>query len=312
MKKKFVAAIAAVAALALTGFTACGTNETDYQEKQAQDVYAISAVSSIKLLIAQFSKPTTLPSFNFAVASASLDENNSEEAIDHADKFDEYLGMMDTFFGDEIIQTTAVENEDEDYADYAIKLEITGQHVDGTTANYALYYNESLQLSTIYSGKSKEILGLDGVMNMDSVEFRLRGERTNPADKAESGEIVLRAYPYQDDDDDYIEVKHEYADKVDERDTDYIYSLVENGKTTDKTSLKLPDTEKGERAFTLTFLSDEEKESYLIQKSTAKSGASLSVNYTIGTEVGEFTIVQTDDAYEYTFADNTQLTYYHD
>jgi hypothetical protein len=312
MKRGIRLAIAATLGASLILFGGC-KDTAEGPSEQAANLYAMGAVSTVKLLINQFSNPMAIEGgvapLSYQLVDGEEEPDTQNPLDDYIEKFDAYLDILDSFFGDRAISAVAQDNDDGDYA-YERKLVITGKDYCNETEDYTLYYTEGVQPSQFEEGKTNDIYSLDGIMNMYGLEITVRSERTYQLEEGQtSNKLVFRAYPYQDDTTTYIEMQHEYKTTVVETDKDFVYSVVVDGERVEQSSLKYEQTsanDPSDMRFKLTIQNGSGNENYEVAKQQTDEQVTLAVSYDItdrevGDMSGEFTVYRGDNGYAYSF-----------
>jgi hypothetical protein len=320
MKRGITLALTATLGAALLLFGGC--NETaDEPDEQVRNVYAMGAVSTVKLLINQFSGPMPISnntSGGVMLASYFLAEDDEEEANElenYMEKFDAYLDILDSFFGDRTITANTADNDNADY-NFERRLDITGVDLSGEEESYTLYFTEGVQKSQFDEEKVNEIYSLDGVMCMYGLEITVRSERTYKLEEGQKyKQLAFRAYPYEGDRENYIEMAHDYTNSMTKTDEDFVYSVVVGGSVAETSSFRFERTTVDGTTgsgFTLAIYNGSGSENFEISRQQSDEQVMLTVDYDIidfesGDLSGEFYIVQTSDGYEYSLTDKTAL-----
>ncbi|MDE7464643.1 MAG: hypothetical protein K2M48_06395 [Clostridiales bacterium] len=310
-KKNIVIGIMAAAAMS-TSLCAC-SGSTDRALRTTTDIYAMGAVSTVRLLGSDVSVQAVR---RLAAVSADVSADKTEAAEgdvvkSQIDKFNEYFTAFDSFLGDDVVTSVSEENHDETYADYETKLTIKGKDISNNTVSYVMYFTETVLKSEVEEDKSKSKYSLEGVMIYSGAEYSLVGKREEEIkrDKTEK-ELKIRAYV---DDKNYVEMEHEYTSGEYETETEYVYSVYKDGKLAEKTAVEFETERKDEKVdaeYTLEFRQGDAKGKYKLERETRKGKTHIKVDYDIGGQKGKFTIRETTSAngekqYEYTFSDNS-------
>lgn len=279
----------------------------------AEETYGLGAVTAAKLL----DENITAKSLSFAAPFSKIqsfkEENRNAKA--QAQNFNRYFTAFDCFMGETVVSADAVENTDEAYP-FAIKMTVGGKDFNGNTVSYTMYYTET-PVKEENDGKETETeYLLEGVMLLRDTEYYLTGERTFEAEKGESeNELKIRAYADKNDKSNYIEMEQEISEEnknnKTESETEYVYSVYENGKLVEKTAVEFEIKRKDgkeETSFVLEFLSGGAKGKYEAKREVKNGVVEFEVEYEIDGEKGEFRIRKPADGngkrYEYLFPDN--------
>ncbi len=315
---KTTASAVTCAALAAFALSACSARPVSPDGAlSATDAYGMGAVSAVKLLGSAvpsqaFGKLAAIRDLN-APTDAAPDEKPPEEEVD---KFHEYFTALDCFLTDDIVTTAVQENTDANYA-FATKMTIKGVDMDGKTVEYVMHYTETLEKSKDSDEIEREYT-LIGTMTLDGKDYALNGERSfEQDDKETENELKIRAYADPADKTSYIEMKQETSVEQGENETEYVYSVVTDGKTIEKTSVKFEtETENGktEDELKLKFEQGDAKGSYKLSRETKNGKTQIKVKYDANGKFGEFRITQKtnengETIYEYEFADKSTKKY---
>lgn len=282
----------------------------------AEQVYAMGAVTTASLLSSEFSGGTaataaTALSVQKTVAGTMLRSVSVKSDLQvsfEAEQFHCYFLMLDGIFGDEVVTTSAVQNTDEAYAQYEIKLTVTGMDMNGAAVSHVMYYTETLVKEETEKGESEREYSLVGVMLFGGTEYALRGERTEESEKnEEENELKIRAYPDENDRRNYVQMEQETSSETGEKETEYVYTVVRDGEVAEEISVEFEsETEHGKTQieYELEFISGTREEVYRISHEDGGNG--MKVSYQIGSERGEFHIEKrADGSYLYRFSDGT-------
>lgn len=341
MKKRNLFAGMALTGAALFALAGCG-GSTAKALASAQDVYGMGAVTTVSLLGSEFSGEAVqrLSAVRIMdkrdVADGAQDgaeapaegaeqspaEDAQTEVKTQAERFHEYFNMLDSFLGEDVVTTEAVENPDKEgrYAEYETKLTVTGKDMYGNSVSHLMYYTEKL-VKEEFDGKDSEREAeyrLAGVMVVDGEDYTLRGEREyeEEADETEN-ELKIRAYPDPEDAETYVEMKQEISVEENETEKEYVYSIVRNGELIEETAVEFETERKGgkeEAEYELEFRKGEAKGKYSVERESKNGEVKMKVEYDIDGKKGEFYIRQTENAqgekqYEYKYSDESVLVF---
>ena len=321
MKKGIFVAGMALAGAALFAFAGCDGGGTALSEKE--DLYGLGAVTTVKLLGSEFSGQAVQSLSAVKALSADVTEVSgeagTEEAKSQAEKFNEYFNMLDGFLGDDLVTTKAEKNPDTEgkYAQYEVKLTVTGRDMYGEAVVNVMYYTETLvkEKTDEEEGKSKATYTLEGVMSAEGTDYVLRGEREAEEERDESEqEIKIRAYPDETDLQTYVQMKQEFSVESDETEKEYVYSIVKDGVVLEETAVEFETERKGgkeETEYELEFRQGEAKGKYSVEREQIGDEVTMKVKYDIDGKKGQFRIRRigsgADARYEYKFSDDSVI-----
>ncbi|MDE7464641.1 MAG: hypothetical protein K2M48_06385 [Clostridiales bacterium] len=273
------------------------------------EAYALGAVSTVRLLGSE-----TFDRQSFARECAETKKGDGGDAGVKAQiqKFNEYFGALDSFFGDDTVTTTAVENPDAQYP-YGIKLTIVGNGLDGSSVTYIMYYDETEKSKTDNGGDSKAKYDMEGVMISDGVEYYLDGERsTESKNDKEKSKLKIRAYADRSDKKTYIEMEQQNSEESDESDGEYVYCVYRNGDLVEQTAVKYESKSKDDKEkseYGIEFRQGDAKGKYKVKREVKNGVAEIKVEYDLDDDKGEFKITATaGSGYTYTFEDGSTIT----
>lgn len=307
MKKPIIGTLcAALAMSAAVSLSACGTGEGALSS--ANDVYGMGAVSTARLL------GSAMPAGSLRALGKARSAASGGDLINQAEKFNEYFTALDSFLGDDVVNTETVKNSDENYP-YDFKMTINGKDFDGETVSYVMYYTETLYKTETDDDEVENEYKLTGVMIIDGNDYPLEGERSEESEKDETeSELKIRAYADVNDKTSYVQMNQEFSQETDETETEYVYSIYANGELIEKTKVEF-ETEnkknKTETEYELEFISGEGKGKYSVEREVKDSVTTMKVKYNIDGKSGVFHIREiTDDdgnkKYEYSFSDGSK------
>lgn len=350
MKKTVFAAIALGGIMALSlcacdsgtkgegGFAQAGDDKTVLSGVEtyaglssAESVYAMGAVTTAGYFAAEKTGSVSAVS---AKPLSAVEEGGSA-AKEEAAEFNEYLGMIESFLDEAQLKTTLEQNTDEEFADYEIKLTVTGKDLGGEDVVHVLYYTETFTRTEtkIKEGESetKTSYSLNGVMALGGETYTVRGERKEE-EESEDGEteteseIIIRAYPDASDFKTYVQMAYgsetEEEQGKSEEEHSYVYTIVENGVLQEKTVVKSEtetDDSETQTKYTVLFYGAETgaRSIYSLERETDADGReTLKVFYKIynGTgnapEQGIYRVEKDENGdYVYTFLDGSVKHY---
>lgn len=300
---------------------ACGGSSKANGLTSPNDVYGLGAVSSVKLLGSNVTTKAirTLSAVRgntYEEEKTSNKEDDSEQVVkEQAEKFNEYFTALDSFLGEDIVKTTVEENTDEKYP-YETKMMISGKDINGEEEIYTMYYTETLLEENLEEEDEVEKeYQLVGVMVVEEVDYYLEGERTEEVDLEESEtELKIRAYADISDKTSYIQMEQEHSIEDNETETEYVYSIYEDGQLIEQTAVEFELEKKNnkvETEYALEFRSGSSKGYYIVEREEKENIAKLKVRYNIDGKVGVFHIREIVDEegnkkYEYSYNDGSK------
>ncbi len=315
-KKLFGIALAGATLLSMSG---CGQTNGASALKDAKDIYGMGAVTAVKLLGSEFSGEALarLSTVQALSASASQGEDLTEVKA-NAEKFHQYLNMLDGFFGEEVVSTTISTNSDTGYSEYANKLTITGKDMKGANVVHLMYYNETLRQEEQEEDEVEREFTLEGVLVMNEVNYPMLGSRSEEQEANESeAEIEIRAYLNAEDKGTYVQMKQETSVEAGEVEKEYVYSVYQNNALIEETAVEfeIERRENREKAeYEVEFLTGTARGEYSVKRVTNGTEVGLKVEYLVSGKRGTFTVKELVGAggevsYQYTFADGSTLTF---
>ncbi len=298
-----------------TMLASCGKGDTK-GFLSAQDAYGFGAVSTIKLLGSETSAAALASLSQASEAVSQADTTSSMDVKQHIGKFNEYFTALDSFLNKDVVSTTSETNSDALYSDYQTKLTIKGKDFDGNDTTYVMYYNETFTNQTVDHDDGDEvetIYHLTGVMVVDGKDYHLIGERSEEVDRDEQeNELKIRAYADLSNLSTYVEMQQENSFETDETETEYVYSIYNNGQLIEKTEVEFGienENNSVETEYELEFISGTGRGRYSIERELGVNTNVITVEYVINNNRGKFTIREIETGnekkYEYTFSDGT-------
>lgn len=329
MKKKLLALGTCTALLASVAFAACGSGGANNALK-AEDAYGLGAVSAVKLLGGSLSAKAigTFAAVSAETAADEIQTSAETEIKSQAEKFNEYFTALDSFLGEDLVSTSTTANTDENYP-FETKMTVKGRDFDGDETVYTMYYTETLVKEKTETDKNdgetetEAEYVLEGVMVLNGVDYYLTGERSYEEEKDETeNELEIRAYADKNDKLNYVQMKQETSNEIKnnktENEIEYVYSVYSNGKLVEETAVEFETERKSngkeETEYELEFRKGEAKGEYKVVREAKTDKVEIKVEYKIDGRNGVFRICEkTDDKgnkyYEYTFSDNSTVTY---
>ena len=293
---------------------ACG-NSGGRALATANDIYAMGAVSTVKLLGSNLSSDamrTLTEASVAATADSSVTAGTGDDGVkNQIDKFNEYFAALDSFLGEDVVTSVSQTNTDAEYAEYETKLTITGKDIEGKTVAYTMYFTETFVSEEYDHDETKSEYRLQGVLVYGEQAYNLTGKRSEETERSESeNEIKIRAYI---DDNTYVEMEHEYSVENNETETEYVYSLYRDGILVEKTEVEFETERKGskqETEYSIEFVQGGAKGKYKVERVEKNGEVRMRVTYNLDGKKGEFTIRERLSAngekqYEYTFSDKS-------
>lgn len=311
----FSAAAAIVICLAIVlPITLRGGNLPSNINLSANDVYGIGAVSTAKLLGSNVSSKAVA---RLARSTKNMSTQTESDSIkDNIERFNEYFVALDSFMGEELVSTTTVTNTNVKYP-YETMMTIKGKDVDGSDAQYIMYYTETLVKTEVDEDEQEKGFSLVGIMVIDNVDYYLEGERTEESEKDEQeNELKIRAYLNKDVKDTYIQMEQETSIENNEREIEYVYSVYSNDNLVEQTSVEFETERKGakeEVEYELEFIKGSAKGKYKLEKETVAGITQIKVKYNLDGKQGEFKIREKEvdglKHYEYVFQDGESIEF---
>lgn len=276
----------------------------------AKDAYGLGAVSTAKLLGSNVSAKAMarLSATTKNTAKRTNVSAQNDELKTSLERFNEYFVALDSFLGEELITTTTVKNTNEKYP-YETMMTVKGKDVNGTDVAYVMYYSETVVKSEIDEDEQETEYSLEGIMVIDGVDYYLEGERTEESEKDEQeNELKIKAYLDKNNRETYIQMEQEQSQEDNERELEYVYSVYQEGKLVEKTSVEFETERKGaneEVEYELEFLQGNAKGKYKLEREIKNGTTQIKVKYDIDGKQGEFKIRETvnngEKDYEYIF-----------
>ena len=242
-----VTVIAAALALPIIFMTACGSGNTTTNGKfdslnTTESIYGFSAASAGILISASHGgEAATLAQQKGIAVKTSAAVTEGEVTDPTADpvlsEIDGYMALVDGLLSDGGFKTTVSESDREGYTDMTT---VTYTDISGNSLQYVMYYNEILLPGDNDNdpGETEEEYAIEGVMVVDGTDYAIRGERSVESEKDESESetefrVTLGENRYL-----YVEQGYETETEhgVSEHEQEYSYSLVENGRTTERST----------------------------------------------------------------------------
>lgn len=283
-------------------------------ELSVNEAYSFGALTSARLLSSYVAAPS-LSGVSLARTAVSASSVTDGRVMEQIGRFNEYFSAMECYLGGEVLNTYAVENTDGGvYAEYGVKMTVSGTDFYGNEVIHVMYYTETLIKSENKRDETKEEYALKGVMIVDGADYVLQGKREYEADgKENENELEIRAYS-ADAPDTYVEMKHESSEGKDESECEYVYSIYKGGKLVEETAIEFESEKKGDKeeiSYELEFRSGESKGKYKLEKEVKNGKCEIKAKYEIDGESGTFTINSTSDGgTEYLFSDGTVKKYF--
>jgi len=310
--KKRILAIGAGVALALTVFAGCGKGGESTALTNPNDVYGMGAVSTVKLLGGTASAQA-IRSLSAVKSVAAEPATDASEVKAQAEKFNEYFTALDSFMSEEIVSTLSEPNTDENYP-FETKLTIKSKDFNGKNVENVMYFTETLLGTETEENETESLYALEGVMVVDGADYLLTGERSlEQEDDETENELRIRAYADGNDKTSYVEMEQEHSVENNETETEYVYSVYQNGVLVEQTAVEFETEKKGEREeveYELEFRKGDAKGRYVVERETKNGKTEIKVEYNIDGKQGEFRISENGEKqYEYSFGDDTKLVF---
>lgn len=284
-----------------------GTDGSGVKQLSAEEAYGLGAITTVSLIGSAFGSDSAV-----SLSAAYKGSGTESLAERQAETFHDYFLMLESFMGEGMLQTSAVRNADAQFAEYDVKLTVTGKDLYGNEISHLMYYTETLVHEKSEKGETEAVYALEGVMVTERGNYTLYGEReteieSDGKETEREEEFRMRAYPDASRKDSYVEMRQELSVEEDETEKKYVYSVIDNGTLTEETVLRFEsETKNGKEQvqYRLEFLSGKGKGSYKLEKESADGGSRIRVEYEIDGEGGDFRIAETESGdYVYSFSD---------
>lgn len=309
-----VTVIAAALALPIIFMTACGSGNTTTNGKfgslnTTESIYGFSAASAGILISASHGgEAATLAQQKGIAVKTSAAVTEGEVADPAADpvlsEIDGYMALVDGLLSDGGFKTTVSESDREGYTE---KTTVTYTDISGNSLQYVMYYNEILLPGDDDNdpGETEEEYAIEGVMVVDGTDYAIRGERSieSEADESESEtefRVTLGENKYL-----YVEQGYETETEhgVSEYEQEYSYSLVENGRTTERSTFSY-EVENDETELKMVTTAGGVTNTFYFEREHRKDGEYISLRVGSGKEVKNYLIRVVENAdgsveYEY-------------
>ena len=301
----------AVVATSSIGLTACGKTNTN-DNVDAQDFYAMSVISSVNYFqnISGESQSTPLLFANDAQTSTAPESRPETISQDDVNNIAGYMGM----FQDMLTSNTtsyytngAVDQDDDYYGEYNLKMTLTVPMLGGGEEEFVMYYKE-VNTETEEEIDDNEIeleinTTLQGVIvNGDNV-YDVSGKREYEKEGNET-EISIELTTYsRANSQDYIKIEHEQENN----EMEYNYSIYSNGHLINETEVEF-ENERNEKSLELEFVNNsvdaQNKVKYEITQSrTDENIFNVRVkNASNNSEVRDTFTIKIVDGYEFTYS----------
>ena len=232
--KKFLSllcAIALIVTLAL-GLTACNSSEKSggIAKVEAKDVYALSALSGAKLLVANSGDPVD---FTFETGTDESDKvlPTPIDGSDEKEIEDCLLMFGDVISGGGFTKTVEENLSSEGVESvykYVMKITVPG---DG---EYSLYYNETATKTKTELDDGEEetetVTIIEGLLKIDGNEYLVSGKNEIETENGEREEKIEITTKSKDNPLDYVVITYSVEDEKGEKETSFEYEYYENGK----------------------------------------------------------------------------------
>ena len=244
MKKLKTLILPALAATFLVGCGSPSGNDFINGNTAKESVYAFEAVTSIGLL-------------SEATATANPQGLRKSIQVDQSliDSLNTYLPTIESALkGESLLTNTEVMTSDD--PNYEIKQVITYTDINMQTSTITMYYNETIKVDDDDDDddwddrhEREEESFIEGVILVDGVSYRMRGEKELEDDEYEVN------FRYILDDSSYILVEQE----IERGETEFAYTLVQNGRKVYEYSLEIEgrevslEMESGRSEYEMTF-----------------------------------------------------------
>lgn len=272
--------------------------------------------------------PDTQPDYQLPESSDPVVDKAQAEA----EQFNKYYNMLEGFLEKDATSSVVSQNDATDPAlsGYELKLVVTGRNELGEANVHTMYYTEKevahpdsydhdrddddddeVEVKSAYQLEGVLAMGTDAEGN--PIYYYMSGMRTEESeqDSRESetkSELTIRASATKGDTQNYVLMRHEMETEEEgaesEAETEYTYSIYQNGRLAESTSVSL-ETENAEAEYEVEYTKNGVRNSYEIERVERNGKVWIEVEYNIGGERGKFVIERdADGGYTYKFSQN--------
>lgn len=255
-----------------------------------------------------------------------------DKAQAEAEQFNKYYNMLEGFLEKDATSSVVSQNDATDPAlsGYELKLVVTGRNELGEANVHTMYYTEKevahpdsydhdrddddddeVEVKSAYQLEGVLAMGTDAEGN--PIYYYMSGMRTEESeqDSRESetkSELTIRASATKGDTQNYVLMRHEMETEEEgaesEAETEYTYSIYQNGRLAESTSVSL-ETENAEAEYEVEYTKNGVRNSYEIERVERGGKVWIEVEYNIDGSRGKFVIERdADGGYTYKFSQN--------
>ena len=257
-----VASTLTLGAAAIAGCSGNGSNNIDKitEINTPQEAYGFSA-STAGMLISgmQGGSAATLASVQ-GVAKHSTMAAGKTQVTDQQtiDTLNEYMMLVEGLLSDGNFNISAVQNGDEAYTQYSLKMTVSYSGLNGEKLEYVTYYNQELIGSHTEQDDEPwedeevtEIYSIDGIMVIDGVQYPMEGRFVSQTEGRESENTHSLRVTLDEAADKYLSVTQESESEGSENEAEYVYSVY-SGRTLEERTTFEYETERGEQEIEMT------------------------------------------------------------
>lgn len=293
MKKLWIAmglaAIGCTACLTACGKDTAGEGGNKFEQlTTTESVYGFSAASAGMLISAmQGGEAAKLSAIGEAAAPSPL--AYAETAIDTAE-LDKYMALVESLLSDGGFGVSAEASDREEYSE---KMTVTYRDMRGNSLEYVMYYNQVLTGYGEDRNEVEEVYRIDGVMEIDGVDYPVRGERRIETEGGESENETQFIVSVSEES--YIAVEHGGESERGETEQEYEYSLYENGRLTERSVFEYEE-ERGETELKMISYRDGESAVLYFEKEVVRGEEVILLTVGSGYDVGQYFVHLGTDA----------------
>lgn len=302
-----VAAIAAMIAVPVAMMTACGAGSTVSGGKfgslnTAEAVYGFSAASAGMLISAagggEAAALASAKGISVTTSSASVGGTDAGAETDPViAEIEEYMTLVDGLLSDGGFTMT---EEESDREAYSVRTTVTYRDISGNSLQYVMYYNEILIPDDDDDrdfGEIEEEYAIEGVLVVDGADYAIRGERNFESEEGEEeSETEFRVTLGENM---YLLVEQGYESETErdesEYEQEYSYSLVENGRVTERSTFSYEE-EDGETELKMVTVSGGVTNTFYFERERGHGGEYIRLRVRSGNDVKSYLIRVVENA----------------
>lgn len=274
----------------------------------ADSFYAYGALSAGTLLSSRTDGAAAVSakaqvSLSDAVSAKALNTARSSEE-DTLTSLNRYMSLVESLLGEEDITETAVAPAQ----GYAFGMEVHGGSLLGGGVTCRLYYDKLYIGGETDDGESEENYSIDGILVTESGTYPVSGTYETETESGESeSELFFRAY-LDESRASYIEVREETESETEEggaeTEREFVYTLIENGERTERTTLSYEE-EEGELELEMTIERGGSRDTLCFERGSEDGEQVLSAHGTLGGQSVRFRVYIRSGQYHYVFEDGS-------